>query len=38
MSAVECRCCGSMSDVVWRCEECGADLAGETTTKGREEP
>jgi predicted RNA-binding Zn-ribbon protein involved in translation (DUF1610 family) len=37
MTTVECPTCGAASAVVWRCEACGADLAGETATEGREE-
>lgn len=37
MSVVECPNCGAESGQVWRCEDCGRDLAAETTTSGREE-
>jgi uncharacterized membrane protein YvbJ len=37
MSTVECPSCGHDSEVEWRCEECGHDLADESTdTSGME--
>lgn len=33
---VECPCCGEESSVIYRCSECGRDLAAETGTEGRQ--
>lgn len=35
--AVYCRACDTHSEVVYRCEECGADLTNAEKTTGREE-
>jgi uncharacterized membrane protein YvbJ len=32
----ECPCCGHESETCYRCDECGKDLTGETSTAGRE--
>lgn len=32
-----CPACGNNSDTTYRCDECGHDLAGEGSSKGREE-
>lgn len=37
MSEVRCPSCRGLSAVVYRCEHCGHDLAGQATTAGREE-
>lgn len=33
---VECPACGLDSSVMYRCQHCGRDLAGEGSTEGRE--
>lgn len=33
----ECPACGEDSDKIYRCTECGHDLAGDTTTVGQHE-
>lgn len=32
-----CATCSGVSLLMWRCSICGADLAGKTTTHGRED-
>lgn len=32
-----CPACGHVSERCYRCDVCGADLAGSTTTTGRED-
>jgi len=35
--SVDCPSCDGVSSVGYRCEHCGRDLTGETTTAGMEE-